>query len=312
MTPRLFYSDRYYADIGLHVFPMVKYRLVRDALTAGGAAGPDDFAEPGELAEEDALRVHTRAYWQKVLHGFGLADEARLELPYSPELAEAFRRMAQGSVLAARRALEGGFAANLGGGFHHAFPDHGEGFCMLNDVAIALRHLLAHRAVERAAVIDTDLHQGNGTAAIFEGDPSVFTYSIHQEHNYPHPKARSDLDVGLADGTAGPAYLERLGRDVPAVLDRQRPQVVAYVAGTDPYEDDQLGAIRLTREDLRRRDALVLEECRRRSVPVFVTLAGGYARRLEDTVRLHAATVELGLARPAPAAAPGGKDARHA
>jgi acetoin utilization deacetylase AcuC-like enzyme len=295
MIPRLIYSDRYHADIGAHVFPMAKYRLVRDELLRTRAATPADFAEPGEVSAEDALRVHTGNYWHKVEHGFRPRDEARLELPYSPGLASAFRLMAQGTVMAARAALSTGFAANVGGGFHHAHPDHGEGFCMLNDVAIAIRHLQAHGLARRVAVIDTDLHQGNGTAVAFAGDPTVFTYSIHQEHNYPVPKARGDLDVGLPDGTAGEAYLARLRHDVPTVLDGQQPDAVAYVAGTDPYEDDRLGALFLTREDVCERDRVVLDEARRRDIPVFVTLAGGYARKVEDTVAMHAATLAQGL-----------------
>jgi len=295
MIPRLFYSQGYCADIGPHVFPMVKFRLVRELLLRTGVAAEADFAEPGEVSAEDALRVHTGAYWQKVEHGFAPRDEARLEMPYTPELARAFKLMAQGTVLAARAALETGFAANVGGGFHHACPDHGEGFCMVNDVAIAVRHLQARQLAARVAVLDTDLHQGNGTAQVFADDPRVFTYSIHQEHNYPVPKARSDLDVGLANGTQGGEYLARLAQDVPEVLDRHRPGVVAYVAGTDPYLEDQLGALCLTREEMRERDRLVLSEARGRGIPVFVTLAGGYARDLDHTVAMHAATIEEGL-----------------
>ncbi|MBI5837632.1 MAG: histone deacetylase [Candidatus Eisenbacteria bacterium] len=274
---------------------MVKYRMIRDELLRSGAATLADFAEPGEVEAGDALRVHTPEYWRKVLEGFEPLDEARLELPYSAELSAAFRRMTQGSVLAARAALETGFAANVGGGFHHAHPGHGEGFCMLHDVAVAVRHAQALGLAPRAAVIDTDLHQGNGTAAVFRGDPDVFTHSIHQENNYPVPKERSDLDRGLPDGTDGAAYLACLRRDVTEVLDTHGPGLVAYVAGTDPYEDDQLGALRLTREDMRERDRWVLEAARNRRIPVFVTLAGGYARRVADTVAMHAATLALGL-----------------
>jgi acetoin utilization deacetylase AcuC-like enzyme len=295
MGTRLAYSDRYHADIGLHVFPMVKYRMVRDQLLRSGAAAEADFTEPGEVAEEDVLRVHTPAYWYKVQHGFGPRDEALLEMPFSPQLAAGFRFMAQGTLLAARAALRAGFAANLGGGFHHACPDHGEGFCMLNDVAIAVRHLQAHRLARRVAVIDADLHQGNGTATVFAGDPDVFTYSIHQEANYPVPKVPGDLDRGLADGTGGGEYLDLFGADVREVLDRHRPEVLAYVAGADPYADDQLGGLSLSCEDLVERDRVVLGEALRRRIPVFVTLAGGYARRVEDTVKLHAATLALGL-----------------
>lgn len=302
---RLAWEAGYHADIGPHVFPMSKFERVYEALVREGLAAPADFQEPGPVSDEDALRVHTPRYWRKVLRGFDPLDEARLEMRYSPGLAAAYRVMAGGSVHAARAALEHGFGANLGGGFHHAFPDHGEGFCMIHDVAIAIRAVQAEGRIRRAAVVDTDVHQGNGTAAIFGGDPTVFTFSIHQERNYPTPKMVSDLDVGLADGIEGPEYLEALGRHTTELLDREKPDLVAYVAGTDPYREDQLGGLCLSMEDIAARDRLVMEAARSRKIPLFVTFAGGYARRLEDTVRMHAATVALGLEIwPAPA---GGK-----
>ena len=208
MSSRLAHARGYYADIGPHVFPIVKYDQIRDHLVERGIAMPEDFADPGLVAGEDVLRVHTPRYWKKVLEGFGPHDEALLEMPYTPGLARAFRAMAQGSIVAAGGAMAGGFAANVGGGFHHACPDHGEGFCMLHDVAIAIRRLQADGRIRRAAVIDTDVHQGNGTAVIFADDPTVFTFSIHQENNYPQPKSTSDLDVGLADGASGEEYRE--------------------------------------------------------------------------------------------------------
>ena len=292
---RLAYSGSYHANIGPHVFPMIKFRRIRDALLQGGAAMERDFLDPGEVTPEDALRVHTPEYWDKVVSGFGPPDEALLEMPYTPELARAFRAMAQGSIRAAGAALDHGFGANIGGGFHHACPDHGEGFCMLNDVAIAIRAMQAQGRMKRAVVVDTDVHQGNGTAVVFRGDDTVFTFSIHQENNYPTPKAVGDLDVGLADGTGGAEYLDRLGDHLPKILDRHRPDLLAYVAGTDPYVEDQLGGLRLTMDDILARDRLVMEEASRRSIPVFATLAGGYARRLEDTVKMHAGMVALGL-----------------
>ncbi len=292
---RFAYADGYYADIGLHVFPMVKFRMVRDELLARGLARPSDLVEPEPAGAEDVLRVHTEAYWHKVQHGFDPADEACLELPYSAALAHAFRLMSGGSIVAAAACLRHGFAANLGGGFHHACPGHGEGFCMLHDVAIAIRHVQAHHGVRKVAVVDTDVHQGNGTARVFAGDPSVFTFSIHQENNYPLPKARSDLDVGLEDGATGATYLPLLEEAVDGILDRERPELLAYVAGTDPFGEDQLGGLRLSREDMRRRDRLVLEAAHRRGVPTFVTFAGGYARRVRDTVDLHTNTLSEGI-----------------
>ena len=292
---RLAYADRYHADIGPHVFPMTKFRRVRDALLQGGVAREQDFMDPGDVDPEDVLRAHSPAYWNKVVKGFAPRDEALLEMPWTPGLARSFRAMAQGSVLAARAALGHGFAANIGGGFHHACPDHGEGFCMLHDVAIAIRAVQAEGGIARAAVVDVDVHQGNGTAVVFQGDESVFTFSIHQENNYPIPKAVSDLDVGLADGVGGLEYLAELRAHVPRILDTHRPDLLAYVAGTDPCERDQLGGLRLTMEDILERDRLVLEEARKRGIPVFATFAGGYARNLEDTVRMHASMVALGL-----------------
>jgi acetoin utilization deacetylase AcuC-like enzyme len=292
---RLAWAAGYHADIGPHVFPLSKFERVREALVREGWAAPGDFHEPAPVSDEDALRVHTPRYWGRVLRGFDALDEARLEMRYTPELAAAFRAMAGGSIHAARAALEHGFGANLGGGFHHAFPDHGEGFCMVHDVAIALRAAQAEGRVRKAVVVDTDVHQGNGTAAVFTGDPSVFTFSIHQERNYPTPKAASDLDVGLEDGVEGAEYLSLLGRHTHEILDREKPDLVAYVAGTDPYREDQLGGLCLSMEDIAARDRLVMEAARRRSIPLFVTFAGGYARRIEDTVRMHARTVALGL-----------------
>jgi acetoin utilization deacetylase AcuC-like enzyme len=215
-----------------------------------------------------------------------------LELPYSKSLVEASFLCAGGSILAARLALERGFGINLAGGFHHAFPDHGEGFCVFNDVAIAIRDVQHQKRIRRAVVIDVDVHQGNGTAAIFRDDPSVFTFSIHEEENYPAVKPPSDRDIGLETGADGGTYLAALEHWVPAILAQHQPQLVAYVAGADPFEEDQLGRLRLTREDLRRRDRLVFGACVKESIPVACFLAGGYARRVEDTVGIHADMVE--------------------
>jgi acetoin utilization deacetylase AcuC-like enzyme len=197
----------------------------------------------------------------------------------------------------ARLALEDGRAGHLGGGFHHAYADHGEGFCMLNDVAVALRVLLDEGIIARAAVVDLDVHHGNGTASVFAGDPTVFTFSVHQEHNYPADKPPSDLDVGLEDGTGDGEYLGALEAGLRQTLDAQDPELVVYLAGADPYRDDQLGGLSLTLDGLRGRDRMVISECRERGVPVAVVLAGGYAYRLEDTVSIHVATIEE-LARP--------------
>jgi len=304
------YSDRYQVDIGAHVFPMGKYAKVRDGLVSGGLASPAALVEPAPAGWDDLALVHTGDYLEKTRDGgFRASELALLELPWSPEVAEGFRLMAGGTIAAARLAVEarrrrergaGGddagaprlaAAANLGGGFHHAFPSHGEGFCLYNDVAVAVRVLQRDGLINRAAVVDVDVHQGNGTAFIFEGDASVFTFSIHQEHNYPHVKPRGSLDVGLPDGTGDREYLHALERALPVVL-ASRPDLIVYVAGADPYVDDQLGGLCLTYEGLRGRDFLVLSAARDAGVPAVIVFAGGYARRVEDTAAIHIATIE--------------------
>ena len=217
---------------------------------------------------------------------------ALLEIPWSPEVVEGFRLMTGGTIHAAYLALETGSPGfHIGGGFHHAFASHGEGFCLFNDVAVAIRVLLADAVIERAAVIDLDVHHGNGTAFIFESDPRVFTFSMHQEYNYPVHKPRGSLDIGLPDGTNDDLYLERLRSTLPEVM-AVAPQIVFYLAGADPFEDDQLGGLALSKSGLRHRDRVVLDACNASGIPVVILLAGGYARRLEDTVDIHFATYE--------------------
>ena len=291
--PAVVHHEGYYADIGMHVFPMRKYQLVREEIVRRGLVRDEEIVAPPPATVEQVRRVHDQGYVDKLLQGrLSAFDEAVLELPYSKELVEASFLCAGGSILAAGLALDRGMAIHLGGGLHHAFADHGEGFCVLNDVAIAIRDLLATRRVRRAAVIDVDVHQGNGTAAVFRDDPAVFTFSIHEEDNYPAIKPPSDLDVGLQTYAGGEEYLAALRHHVPRMLDRLEPDVVAYVAGADPFEEDQLGRLKLTREDLRARDRLVLDACVVRDIPVFTTLAGGYARDVRDTVGIHADMVE--------------------
>jgi acetoin utilization deacetylase AcuC-like enzyme len=287
------YSDAYYADIGIHVFPMQKFRMIRDELVKRGVLRADEVLEPKAASVEQVVRVHDREYVDKLVQGrLSVLEEAILELPYSKALADASFLCAGGSILAAREAMSRGAGANLGGGFHHAFPDHGEGFCVFNDVAIAIRELQAARKIRRAAVIDVDVHQGNGTAAIFRDDPSVFTFSIHEEANYPAIKPPSDQDVGLETGANGKTYLGALEHWVPRILERHRPDFVAYVGGADPFKEDQLGRLGLTREDLRARDRYVFGECASRQIPFGIFLAGGYARDIEDTVGIQTDMVE--------------------
>jgi acetoin utilization deacetylase AcuC-like enzyme len=275
---------------------------VRERLLADGVLEPADFVEPDPAADADLARVHTTTYLGKIRENdFSYAERARLEVPFTAALAQAARLCCGGTLLAARRALEEGVAVHLGGGFHHAFADHGEGFCLLNDVAVAAAALLAEGRAERVMVVDLDVHHGNGTAAIFSQDRRVFTFSMHQQNNYPAEKPPSDLDVGLPDGTRDDRYLELLAEQLPSQLDVHRPQAVLYLAGADPYGVDQLGGLGLTQEGLRLRDRLVLSACVERGVAVAVTLAGGYAVRTADTIAIHAATVTEALqARHAP------------
>ena len=289
---KLVYHDHYDLNLGPHVFPSQKYRLVCERLLADRIAGKDDFLAPEPASDEDILRVHSQDYVRKLKIGsLTLEEILRLEVPYSKKLIEACWLAAGGSILAARRALSDGWAANIGGGFHHACPDHGEGFCVIHDVAIAIRRLQSDGAIERAIVVDADVHQGNGTAAIFGGDGDVFTLSIHQENNYPYPKPPSTIDIDLPDGIGDADYLAILEKNLHKAFHDFSPQLLFYVAGADPYREDQLGGLALSIEGLAQRDALVFDYARRNMVPVAVTLAGGYARRVEDTVRIHVGTI---------------------
>ena len=285
---KLVYHENYDLQLGEHVFPSQKYRLVRDALLNEQIADASDFLRPEPADDADVLRVHTPDYVHKLKTGtLNPMEKLRLEIPAGPETVRAFWLAAGGTILAAQRALKDGFAGNVGGGFHHACPAHGEGFCMIHDVAIAIRRLQADGAIRTAMVVDTDVHQGNGTASIFAKDDSVFTLSIQQENNYPSPKPPSDLDLNLPDGITDADYLAILEQGIQQAFTEFHPDVVFYVAGADPYREDQLGGLALSIEGLKRRDRLVFEHVRRLGIPVAITLAGGYARRVEDTVRIH-------------------------
>ena len=289
---RVVYSPRYHIDIGPHVYPTTKYRIVHAQLLERRLIAPDAGVEPETASWDDLALVHTQDYLRKLRCGeLSLTEVARLEVPWSEAITDGFRLMNGGTLTAAREAVTDGVAAHIGGGFHHAYAGHGEGFCMFNDVALAIRVLQRDDAVSRAAVIDCDVHQGNGTAAIFESDPTVFTFSMHQANNYPMDKPPSTLDIGLADGTGDAEYLGRLEESLPVVL-ADRPDILFYLAGADPYERDQLGGLALTKDGLAARDRLVLEAAREAAVPVVVTLAGGYAYDLADTVDIHVSTIE--------------------
>ena len=289
---KVVYHPNYDLNLGLHVFPSQKFRLIQLKLLKDEIAAPADFVLPWEATDEDLLRAHTPEWIEKLRKGTLTASEImKLEVPYSPELAKAVWLAAGGSILAGQLALRDGFGCNLGGGFHHAYANHGEGFCAINDVAVAIRRLQADGAIKRAMVVDTDVHHGNGTAHIFRDDDSVFTISIHQLNNYPAHKPSSDVDLNMADRVEDDEYLETLMPVVVESLEKFRPEIVFYVGGADPYCEDQLGGLMLTKKGLKERDKRVFAEARKRGVPVATTLAGGYARQVEDTVRIHVNTI---------------------
>lgn len=289
---KLIYHERYDLNLGAHVFPSQKFRLIAEALLREEIAAEEDFARPERVANEDLLRVHTAEWIGKLRNGTLTASEMmKLEVPYSPELVEAVWLAAGGSILAAQSAMRDGFGCNLGGGFHHAHAGHGEGFCAIHDVAVAVRRLQADGSIRKAMMVDTDVHDGNGTAAIFAGDASVFTLSIHQENNYPAYKPPATVDLAVDDGVEDEEYLEILLPEVEKGIAQFHPELLCYVGGADPYCEDQLGGLSLTKKGLMERDRQVFKLARARGIPVMTVLAGGYARRVEDTVRIHVNTI---------------------
>ncbi|HKV23808.1 MAG TPA: histone deacetylase [Candidatus Acidoferrum sp.] len=289
---KLIYHSGYDLNLGEHVFPSQKFRLIAEALVNEGIAEPGDFLKPAAARDEDILRVHTKEWVHKLKTGTLSASEImRLEIPYSKEAVEACWLAAGGAILAGQRALQDGFGCNLGGGFHHAYPGHGEGFCAVHDVAVAIRRLQHDGAIRKAIVVDTDVHHGNGTAAIFANDESVFTISIHQENNYPAYKPPSDVDLDMADRVEDEEYLGALLPAVESALDKFQPELLFYIGGADPFCEDQLGGLSLTKQGLKERDRKVFEAARRRGIAVATALAGGYARQVEDTVRIHVNTI---------------------
>ncbi len=314
---KLVYSDDYHLPIGPHVFPAQKYRLIHERLLETHEAEPADFLVPQPASDDDILLVHTPQYVASLKDGtLSPQAQALMEIPYSQALVRAFWLAAGGSILAAEKALAESVAFNLGGGFHHAFPGHGEGFCMIHDVAVAIRRMQKDKKIKRAMTVDCDVHHGNGTAAIFaprrqasallpsdlpgtadvhadsaEGEDEVFTISLHQQHNYPAIKPPSSIDVNLPDGTGDDEYLHWLDNALSSGLRNFSPDLICYIAGADPYRDDQLGGLKLSIEGLKQRDELMFQVAQARGVPVMITFAGGYARRVEDTVTIHCNTV---------------------
>jgi acetoin utilization deacetylase AcuC-like enzyme len=289
--PAVIYSEKLKVSFGPHVFPTEKYWLLYARLQAEKLA-PAAVLEPRPATAADLALVHLPDYVRDFMNFEYTPATRSSEIPLDKPIRDFFLLTTGGTVLAAQEALSRGRALNIGGGWHHAFPDHAEGFCYLNDIAIAIRRLQQEGLAERFAVIDCDLHQGNGTAVCFARDPKTFTFSIHQEDLYPL-KQQSDLDIGLPNGAGDDLYLEKLSTAVPRIYDEHQPECVCYVAGADPYQDDQLGALSLTKEGLLERDQIVIGEARRRKIPVFTVLAGGYARRTADVIDIHFNTAQV-------------------
>jgi len=290
---KLFYCDEFVLPLPPgHRFPMEKYRLLRERLRASGEFSDDDFLTPPAATFAELTRAHAPDYVLRVERGELTPQEIRvIGFPWSPEMVERSKRSSGATLAACRVALNEGAAANLAGGTHHAFYDRGEGYCVFNDAAIAARTLVAESMMERVLIVDCDVHQGNGTAAILSGDDHIFTFSIHGANNFPFRKETSNLDIELADGTDDIAYEQALARGLRQSFAANVPQLVIYLAGADPFEDDKLGKLKLTKAGLISRDQMVFEYCRARTVPLAIVMAGGYARNIFDTVEIHANTV---------------------
>ncbi len=291
---QVFYTPRYYADIGEgHVFPIRKFELVRNRLLAEGTLQSSELSEPAPATLDDVLLVHTEDYVSRLCSGnLTIKELRRLGLPWSESLVQRSFYAAGGTIAAAHVAVVAGYSSNLAGGTHHSFADRGEGFCVLNDVAIAIRALRARKLLQRAAIVDCDVHQGNGTATIFASDDDTFTFSIHGANNYPLFKAQSTLDVELTDGTSDDEYLEALAKHLPAVFTND-PEIVFYLAGADPYAGDKLGRLAISIDGLRERDAYVLRKCYEREVPVVTVMSGGYGKDINDTIEIHCNTIRM-------------------
>ncbi len=275
---------------------MPKYSLLHQRVIESGLVPPLELIEGEPASDEQLLRAHTPEYLHKVTHGLLSEKEVRrIGLPWSPQLAERSRRSVGCTIAACRSALQDGLSANLAGGTHHAYPDHGEGYCVFNDVAVAALSMQAEGRAGRIVIIDCDVHQGNGTAAIFSGDPTVFTFSIHGEKNFPYHKETSDLDIALPDGTGDVTYLDALQDGVSQSLNAANADLAIYLAGADPFAGDRLGRLSLSKAGLADRDRMVLSACARLGLPIAITMAGGYAKDVGDIADIHFQTVTLAL-----------------
>jgi acetoin utilization deacetylase AcuC-like enzyme len=286
---KVYYCDEFVLPLPPgHRFPMAKYSRLRDRVVEGGAVVGAELRVPVAATDEELVRVHDPEYVRRVVAGeLDAAEVRRIGFPWSPALVERSRRSVGGTIEACRAALEDGAAANLAGGTHHAFADRGEGFCVFNDAAVAARAMQAEGRVTRVVVLDCDVHQGNGTAAIFRGDPTVFTLSIHGANNFPFRKEESDLDLALPDGAGDEAFLEAVDIGVREALARSGADLAIYIAGADPFEGDRLGRLRVSKGALAERDRILFDHCERAGVPVAVVMGGGYAAEVEDTVEIH-------------------------
>ena len=292
---KIYYTDHYVLPLPPgHRFPMQKYALLRERVQAAGLAGEHGLLLPPAATDEEILRAHDPRYLARVVGGtLSPEEQKRIGFPWSPQMVERSRRSSGATLAAARAALHDGVGVNLAGGTHHAFRDRGEGYCVFNDAAIAALALQAEGRIRRAVIIDCDVHQGNGTASILAGDPTVFTFSIHGANNFPFTKEQSDLDIELPDGTGDAAYLEALEQCVCHALSAAQADLALYLSGADAFEGDRLGRLRLSKAGLSARDRLVFELCQSAGIPVAVAMAGGYGRRIEDTVDVHFETVRL-------------------
>lgn len=290
---KIFYSDTFSISLpDNHTFPVSKYTLLRERIMAARVIKPDDLQIPEPAGDDDILRAHDPDYWQRLQKGKLTEKEIRrVGLPWSPEIVIRARHSAGATIEACRAALNEGVGVNLGGGTHHASRDRGQGYCWLNDSVIASRAMQAEKLARRILIIDCDVHQGNGTAAILENDPTIFTFSIHGKNNFPFHKEQSDLDIALDDGTGDEAYLDALNTGLSQSMEAVKADLAIYLAGADPYDDDRYGRLSLSKSGLASRDCLVFQYCRKARLPLAVTMAGGYARNIADTVDLHFQTI---------------------